>query len=178
LFSFFNSRAWSLDALAPPWRNDVSIYIYIRDNPKATELPDAACLWRIVISAMIPQDSRPATILRCAIFSFFSSTFIYIEVERAPTWTEGGHSSKNLLKSCSYNGRVAQLREHLLCKRGVKFAKSCRSRRKPLKSKHCKPFFLRFVRFLFGIYGDLSQVSLRFYYGANLHPGHRIKTRA
>jgi len=31
-------------------------------------------------------------------------------------------------------GRVGQLGEHLLCKRGAKFAKSCRSRRKPLKS--------------------------------------------
>jgi hypothetical protein len=27
-----------------------------------------SCLWRIVISAMIPQDSRSATVLRCAVF--------------------------------------------------------------------------------------------------------------
>jgi len=41
LFDFFKSQAWSLDGLTPPWGNDVSIYIYIRDNPKTTELPDA-----------------------------------------------------------------------------------------------------------------------------------------
>ena len=29
--------------------------------------------------------------------------YIWI-VERAPTWTEGGHSPKNLLKSRSYTG--------------------------------------------------------------------------
>jgi hypothetical protein len=40
LFDFFKSQAWSLDGLTPPWSNDVSIYIYIRDNPKTTELPD------------------------------------------------------------------------------------------------------------------------------------------
>jgi hypothetical protein len=38
---------------------------------------ESTCLWRIVISAIIPQDSRPATVLRYATFSFFSSTFIY-----------------------------------------------------------------------------------------------------
>ena len=41
MFEFFKSSAWSLNALIPPWDSDVSIYIYIRDNPKATELPDA-----------------------------------------------------------------------------------------------------------------------------------------
>ncbi len=41
MFDFFKSQAWSLDGLTPPWGNDVSIYIYIRDNPKTTELPDA-----------------------------------------------------------------------------------------------------------------------------------------
>jgi hypothetical protein len=41
LFEFFKSSAWSLNALIPPWDSNVSIYIYIRDNPKATELPDA-----------------------------------------------------------------------------------------------------------------------------------------
>ena len=40
MFDFFKSQAWSLDGLTPPWSNDVSIYIYIRDNPKTTELPD------------------------------------------------------------------------------------------------------------------------------------------
>jgi hypothetical protein len=40
LFDFFKSQAWSLEGLTPPWSNDVSIYIYIRDNPKTTELPD------------------------------------------------------------------------------------------------------------------------------------------
>lgn len=35
------------------------------------------CLWRIVISHMIPQYSRPATIPRCKILSLFSSTLIY-----------------------------------------------------------------------------------------------------
>lgn len=40
MFDFFKSYAWSLEDLTPPWGNDVSIYIYIRDNPKATDLPD------------------------------------------------------------------------------------------------------------------------------------------
>ena len=37
---------------------------------------EQSCLWRIAISPMIPQDSRPGTILRSAIFSSFSSAFI------------------------------------------------------------------------------------------------------
>ena len=42
MFEFVKSSAWSLDALTPPWGSGVSIYIYIRDNPKATELPDSS----------------------------------------------------------------------------------------------------------------------------------------
>jgi hypothetical protein len=38
---FFKSSPWSLDKLTPPWSSGVSIYIHIRDNPKAAELPDA-----------------------------------------------------------------------------------------------------------------------------------------
>jgi len=41
LFDFFKSFQWSLDILTPPWGSGVSIYIRIRDNPKAAELPDA-----------------------------------------------------------------------------------------------------------------------------------------
>jgi hypothetical protein len=41
LFDFFRSSEWSLDRLTPPWEGGVSIYIYLRDNPKATDLPDA-----------------------------------------------------------------------------------------------------------------------------------------
>src|SRR5262249_30537406 len=68
-------------------------------------------------------------------------------------------------------GRVAQLGEHLLCKRETKFARTCRSRRKPLKSsklqqKRASRFFvfLLFVRFPFEICRDLSRLVLRFYY--------------
>src|SRR6266853_1004648 len=32
------------------------------------------CLWRIAISLIIPEDFRPAAVLRSAIWSFFSST--------------------------------------------------------------------------------------------------------
>ncbi|MGB8661500.1 MAG: hypothetical protein WCD34_13835 [Candidatus Acidiferrum sp.] len=42
MFEFFKSSTWSLDALTAPWGSEVSIYVYIRDNPKATELPDTA----------------------------------------------------------------------------------------------------------------------------------------
>jgi len=41
LFDFFKSFQWSLDNLTPPWGSGVSIYIHIRDDPKAAELPDA-----------------------------------------------------------------------------------------------------------------------------------------
>ena len=41
MFDFFKSFQWSLDNLTPPWGSGVSIYIHIRDNPKAAELPDA-----------------------------------------------------------------------------------------------------------------------------------------
>jgi hypothetical protein len=41
LFDFFRSCQWSLDRLTPPWGGGASIYVYVRDNPKGTELPDA-----------------------------------------------------------------------------------------------------------------------------------------
>lgn len=41
LFDFFRTSEWSLDKLTPPWGSEVSIYVYVRYNPKATELPDA-----------------------------------------------------------------------------------------------------------------------------------------
>jgi len=31
---------WSLEKLTPPWRDAPSLYLHIRDNPNATELPD------------------------------------------------------------------------------------------------------------------------------------------
>jgi predicted nuclease of predicted toxin-antitoxin system len=46
-------------------------------------------------------------------------------------------------------------------------------KQRQLIAKPSKPFFLRFVRFRFGICGDLSQRSLRSYYGANLSLGQK-----
>ena len=53
-------------------------------------------------------------------------------------WSFATQIDYNCLESQSSRGRVAQLGEHLLCKRKTKFAKTCRSRRNPLKSSKLK----------------------------------------
>jgi hypothetical protein len=44
LVQFFKPSTWSLDSLTPPWSSGHSIYLYVRDNPKATDLPDTVLL--------------------------------------------------------------------------------------------------------------------------------------
>ena len=36
----FKLIRWSLEKLTPPWRDAPSLYLHVRDNPNATELPD------------------------------------------------------------------------------------------------------------------------------------------
>ena len=72
------------------------------------------------------------------------------------------------MKGSFYCRPVAQLGEHLLCKRETKFARTCRSRPKPLKKQQVgtrpRKRFLLFVRFAFAIYEDSPRLALRFYY--------------
>jgi hypothetical protein len=38
----FSSFSWSLDSLTPPWRSEVSLFIFLRDNPGSRALPETA----------------------------------------------------------------------------------------------------------------------------------------
>ena len=80
-------------------------------------------------------------------------------------WSFATQIDYNCLESQSSRGRVAQLGEHLLCKRETKFARTCRSRPKTAKKQQLvanpsKPFF----SFLFALPSQFTRICRNFHY--------------